>query len=103
MALISYLTTVRLDAGARRFLAEDLKAAGISRPLMVTDRGVRAVGLLDLVLKDGGIDVGIPIFDEFPQIRLKRQPNRRSRFTERRNVTGSSLWVAARRWTSPKR
>ncbi len=66
MALISYLTTVRLDAGARRFLAEDLKAAGISRPLMVTDRGVRAVGLLDLVLKDGGIDAGIPIFDETP-------------------------------------
>ena len=66
MALISYLTTVRLDAGARHFLADDLKAAGISRPLLVTDRGVRAVGLLDLVLKDGGIDSSIPIYDETP-------------------------------------
>lgn len=66
MALISYLTTVRLDVGARKYLAEDMKAAGISRPLMVTDRGVRAVGLLDQVLKEGGIDPKILIFDETP-------------------------------------
>lgn len=66
MALISYLTTVRLDAGARKHLSEDLKAAGITRPLLVTDRGIRAVGLLDQVLKEGGIDPSLPVFDETP-------------------------------------
>lgn len=66
MALISYLTTVRLDVGARKHLAEDLKAAGITRPLLVTDRGIRAVGLLDQVLKEGGIDLSLPVFDETP-------------------------------------
>ena len=49
MALISYLNTVRLDAGSVSFPIEDLKAAGISRPLIVTDKGVLAVGLLDHV------------------------------------------------------
>jgi len=66
VALISYLTTVRLDAGARQHLSEDLKAAGITRPLLVTDRGIRAAGLLDQVLKEGGIDPSLPVFDETP-------------------------------------
>jgi 4-hydroxybutyrate dehydrogenase len=66
MALISYLTSIRLDSGARRFLAEDLKAAGIERPLIITDHGVVAAGLLEMVLKEGGIDPKTPIFDETP-------------------------------------
>ncbi|NBQ40708.1 MAG: iron-containing alcohol dehydrogenase, partial [Alphaproteobacteria bacterium] len=55
-----------MDSGARRFLAEDLKAAGIERPLVITDRGIVAAGLLEMVLKDGGIDQKTPIFDETP-------------------------------------
>ncbi len=66
MALISYLTTIRLDSGVRRFLAEDLKAAGIERPLVITDRGIVAASLLEMVLKDGGIDQKTPIFAETP-------------------------------------
>ncbi len=66
MALISYLTTIRLDSGARRFLAEDLKAAGIERPLIITDRGIVAAGLLEQVLKDGGVDQKAPVFDGTP-------------------------------------
>ncbi len=66
MAMISYLTTVRLDAGARRFLAEDMKAAGISRPLVVTDRGIVAAGLLEEVLSSGGLDRSTPVYDGTP-------------------------------------
>ena len=66
MALISYLTTVRLDAGARKHLRDDLTAAGISRPLLITDRGIRAAGLLDQVMKEGGLDPALPVFDETP-------------------------------------
>jgi 4-hydroxybutyrate dehydrogenase len=47
VALINYLTTIRLDHGAVRHLNEDLAAAGITRPLVVTDTGCVAAGLLD--------------------------------------------------------
>lgn len=66
MAIISYLTTVRLDAGARRYLGDDLKAAGILRPLMITDRGIVAAGLLDDVCRSGGLDQGVPVYDATP-------------------------------------
>ncbi len=47
MALINYITTVRLDFGAVSHLAEDCAMAGITRPMVVTDKGVVAAGLLD--------------------------------------------------------
>jgi alcohol dehydrogenase class IV len=47
MALINYITTVRLDFGAVRHLAEDCAIAGITRPMVVTDKGVVAAGLLE--------------------------------------------------------
>jgi len=50
MALISYLTTVQFDFGAVRLLATELSRLGISRPLLVTDRGIVEAGLLDRVL-----------------------------------------------------
>lgn len=65
MALISYLNTVRLDAGSVSFLHEDLKAAGISRPLVVTDKGVIAAGLLDHVLNASGLE-NSPVYDGTP-------------------------------------
>lgn len=65
MALISYLNTVRLDAGSVSFLGEDLKAAGISRPLVVTDKGLIAAGLFEHVLKAAGL-AKPPVYDETP-------------------------------------
>jgi 4-hydroxybutyrate dehydrogenase len=47
MSLINYLTTIRFEFGAIKALAEDLKALGIARPLVVTDRGIVASGLID--------------------------------------------------------
>src|SRR3954452_15603852 len=47
MALISYITQVQLDFGALALLPQELERAGIGKPLVVTDAGVRAAGLLD--------------------------------------------------------
>ncbi len=50
MALIQYITQVQLDFGALALLPQELERAGIAKPLMVTDVGVRAAGLLDRAL-----------------------------------------------------
>jgi alcohol dehydrogenase class IV len=47
MALITYLTTVRFGFGVLAELPEDLTALGMERPLIVTDRGIAAAGLLE--------------------------------------------------------
>src|SRR6478609_8377933 len=47
MALINYITQVQLDHGALALLAQELERAAITKPLVVTDAGVRAAGLLD--------------------------------------------------------
>ncbi len=46
MSLINYITQVQLDFGALRLLPQELERAHIRRPLIVTDAGVRAAGLL---------------------------------------------------------
>ncbi|RYF87938.1 MAG: iron-containing alcohol dehydrogenase, partial [Caulobacteraceae bacterium] len=67
MPTLSYLTTTHFDFGAVNRLAKELTARGIKRPLFVTDKGVRAVGLLDRVLEAAGPDAPIDnIFDETP-------------------------------------
>jgi len=47
MSLVNYVTRARLGFGTLSALAEELALAGIARPLIVTDRGVAAAGLLD--------------------------------------------------------
>ena len=50
MPLIKYLTDIYLEAGARRQLAAECDRIGIKKPLIVTDAGVRAAGVLQQVL-----------------------------------------------------
>ena len=50
MATITYLTTIAFEAGAVATLPAQLSALGIRRPLVVSDHGIRAAGLLDRVL-----------------------------------------------------
>lgn len=66
MAILTYLTTTHFDFGAIRMLPKELERLGIHRPLIATDRGVRAAGLLDTVLAvlPGAEDV--PVFDDTP-------------------------------------
>lgn len=66
MAVISYLTTIRLDAGAISGLAQDMREVGISRPMIVTDKGLRATGTLDALVAAAPGLAGAPVFDEVP-------------------------------------
>jgi alcohol dehydrogenase class IV len=50
MAQILYLTRIELEFGARRLLPAECERVGMHRPLVVTDAGVRAAGVLDQAL-----------------------------------------------------
>lgn len=66
MPILSYLTTTHFDHGAIKMLAPELKRLGVSRPLVVTDRGVRAAGLLDRVLATLPEGAAPPVYDGTP-------------------------------------
>ena len=65
MALILYITQVQLDHGAVRLLPQECERAGIRKPLVVTDAGVRAAGVLDTALAALGT-VPHAVFDQTP-------------------------------------
>jgi alcohol dehydrogenase class IV len=50
MALINYVTQIQFGYDSLALLAQECARIGISRPFVVTDRGVRAAGLVDRVL-----------------------------------------------------
>ncbi len=66
MAVLSYLTTTQFDFGAVRLLPKELERLGMRRPLVATDKGVRAAGLLDVVLGTLNDGAGLPVFDDTP-------------------------------------
>jgi 4-hydroxybutyrate dehydrogenase len=65
MALINYITQIQLDFGALRTLQDECRRAGISRPLIVTDAGVKAAGILQKAL-DALPGWPISVFDQTP-------------------------------------
>jgi 4-hydroxybutyrate dehydrogenase len=66
MALISYLTKIQFDHGAISLLDEELKILGVERPMIVTDQGVRAAGLLEPIFRANAEGAELTIFDETP-------------------------------------
>jgi 4-hydroxybutyrate dehydrogenase len=66
MALISYLTTIRFGCGVLSEIPEDLDALRTRRPLVVTDKGVVAAGLIERLF--AVMPAGMPqlIFDDVP-------------------------------------
>ncbi len=66
MAILTYLTTTHFDYGALLQLSAELQKAGITRPFIATDAGVRAAGLVDKVTSALDADVPVSIFDETP-------------------------------------
>ena len=50
MPLITYLTQIQIEAGARKLLAGECERTGMRKPLIVTDAGVRTAGVLQQVL-----------------------------------------------------
>ena len=65
MALIYYLTQIQFEFGTIKLLRQECDRVGISRPLIVTDPGVKAAGILQRTLDLlPGLPVGV--FDETP-------------------------------------
>ena len=65
MARILYLTQIDIDFGAVRLLPEECQRAGMKKPLIVTDAGVRAAGVLDMALAALG-SLPHAVFDQTP-------------------------------------
>ena len=65
MALIQYLTRIQFGYESLDTLAAELAALGIKRPLIVTDKGVAAAGLLAHVQLKMGVEAA-DVFDETP-------------------------------------
>ena len=65
MALIYYVTQIQFDFGAIQLLRQECDRVGISRPLIVTDAGVKAAGILQKAL-DALPGMAVAVFDQTP-------------------------------------
>ena len=65
MALIYYVTQIQFEFGAIKLLKSECERIGISRPLIVTDAGVKAAGLLQKAL-DALPGLPVAVFDQTP-------------------------------------
>ena len=65
MAFIYYITQVQIDYGAVALLPQECERSGIRKPLVVSDAGVRAAGVLDKAIAALG---ALPhaVFDQTP-------------------------------------
>jgi len=66
MATITYLTTIQFDYGIVKTAGSECKRLGIARPLVVTDAGIRASGLLERLLVSLGSEVQHAVYDGTP-------------------------------------
>lgn len=67
VALINYLTKVRFGHGAISVLKEELEALGVRAPLIVTDQGLVATGLVENVKRESGLGDDMRVFDGTPE------------------------------------
>ncbi|HEY8360538.1 MAG TPA: iron-containing alcohol dehydrogenase [Ramlibacter sp.] len=65
MAFIYYVTQIQFDFGAIALLRQECQRVGITRPLVVTDAGVKAAGVLQKALDALG-DMPHAVFDATP-------------------------------------
>lgn len=65
MAFIYYVTQIQFDFGAIRLLKMECERVGITRPLIVTDAGVKAAGILQKAL-DQLPGMSVTVFDQTP-------------------------------------
>jgi 4-hydroxybutyrate dehydrogenase len=66
MALINYITQIQFDFGAVALVQQECDRVGIQRPMIVTDAGVRAAGLIDRVLAHLRNPSQVAVFDQTP-------------------------------------
>ena len=65
MAYIYYVTHIQFDHGAISTLKAECERVGIQRPMIVTDKGVRAAGIVDKAIAALGAQPAA-IFDDVP-------------------------------------
>ena len=65
MAFIYYVTQVQFEFGAIKLLKQECERVGITRPLIVTDPGVKAAGILQKAL-DALPGLTVAVFDQTP-------------------------------------
>ena len=65
MAFIYYVTQVQFEFGALQLLRQECARVGITRPLIVTDPGVKAAGILQKAL-DALPGMPVAVFDQTP-------------------------------------
>jgi len=65
MALIYYVTQIQFEFGAVQLLRQECERVGITRPLIVTDPGVKAAGVLQKAL-DALPGMTVAVFDQTP-------------------------------------
>jgi alcohol dehydrogenase class IV len=65
MSLIYYITQVQFEFGAIKLLKQECDRVGIARPLIVTDQGVKAAGVLQKAL-DALVTLQVAVFDQTP-------------------------------------
>ncbi|MEO8653919.1 MAG: iron-containing alcohol dehydrogenase, partial [Ramlibacter sp.] len=65
MAFIYYVTQIQFDFGAVKLLQQECERVGITRPLVVTDAGVKAAGVLQKAL-DALSGLPVAVFDQTP-------------------------------------
>lgn len=65
MALIYYVTQIQFDFGALQLLKQECDRVGIRRPLIVTDPGVKAAGILQKSL-DALAGMTVAVYDQTP-------------------------------------
>ncbi len=65
MAVINYITQIQFDFGAIKLLKAECERVGISKPLIVTDAGVKAAGILQKAL-DALVGMNVTVFDQTP-------------------------------------
>jgi len=65
MAFIYYVTQIQFDYGAIKLLKQECERVGISKPLIITDPGVKAAGVLQKAL-DALPGMTVAVFDQTP-------------------------------------
>jgi len=65
MAFIYYVTQIQFEFGAIKLLKQECARVGITRPLIVTDPGVKAAGILQKAL-DALPGIKVAVFDQTP-------------------------------------
>jgi 4-hydroxybutyrate dehydrogenase len=65
MAFINYVTQIQFDSGALALLRQECERIGITRPLIVTDQGIKGAGLLQRAL-DAMPGMPVAVYDQTP-------------------------------------